>query len=65
VIAAGRLAWSIRSTFCFSLGIGVASVLAGLTVSFYADLAPGGAIVLLAAGITVLTLAVGAASARH
>jgi zinc transport system permease protein len=65
VIAAGRLAWSIRSTFFFSLGIGVASVLAGLTVSYYADLAPGGAIVLLAAGITVLTLAVGAASARH
>ena len=56
VIAAGRLAWSIRSTFLLSLGIGVVSVVAGLTVSYYADLAPGGAIVLLAAGVTVAAI---------
>jgi zinc transport system permease protein len=59
VIAAGRLAASIRSTIAFSMGIGLASVLAGLTLSYYADLAPGGAIVLLAAAVTVTTLAVG------
>jgi zinc transport system permease protein len=64
VIAAGRLAWSIRSTFLLSLGIGLASVLAGLTVSYYADLAPGGAIVLLAAAATVVAIAGRAAIAR-
>jgi zinc transport system permease protein len=64
VIAAGRLAWSIRSTFLLSLGIGVVSVLAGLTVSYYADLAPGGAIVLLAAAATVVAIAGRAAIAR-
>jgi zinc transport system permease protein len=56
VIAAGRIAWSVRSTFALSLGIGLASVLAGLTASYYGDLAPGGAIVLLAAAITVLAI---------
>jgi zinc transport system permease protein len=64
VIAAGRIAWSIRSTFALSLGIGLASVLAGLIVSYYGDLAPGGAIVLLAAAITVLAIAGRAVFAR-
>jgi zinc transport system permease protein len=64
VISAGRLAWSIRSTFLLSLGIGLASVLAGLTVSYYADLAPGGAIVLLAAAATVVAIAGRAAVTR-
>jgi zinc transport system permease protein len=64
VIAAGRLAWSIRSTLLISMAIGVGSVIAGLTISYYADLAPGGAIVLLAAGVTVCTLAGRAAAAR-
>jgi zinc transport system permease protein len=64
VIAAGRIAWSIRSTFGLSLGIGLASVLAGLTVSYYGDLAPGGAIVLLAAAMTVLAIAGRAIFAR-
>jgi zinc transport system permease protein len=64
VIAAGRIAWSIRSTFALSLGIGLASVLAGLTISYYGDLAPGGAIVLLAAAITVLAIAGQAILAR-
>jgi ABC-type Mn2+/Zn2+ transport system permease subunit len=39
-------------------------VLAGLTVSYYADLAPGGAIVLLAAGFTVAAVTGRAAVAR-
>jgi zinc transport system permease protein len=55
VIAASRVAWSIRSTVVLAMGIGVASVLAGLTISYYADLAPGGAIVLTAAAAVVVT----------
>jgi zinc transport system permease protein len=54
VIAASRIAWSVRSAILLSMGIGVGSVFAGLTVSYYADLAPGGAIVLVAAGCFVL-----------
>jgi zinc transport system permease protein len=48
VIAASRIAWSIASTIFLSMGIGVLAVFAGLTVSYYADLAPGGVIVLFA-----------------
>jgi zinc transport system permease protein len=54
VIAAGRVAWSVRSTIVVACAIGLASVLAGLTISYYADLAPGGAIVLVAAGSFLL-----------
>jgi zinc transport system permease protein len=49
VIAAGRVAWSIASTMLIAVAIGLASVVVGLTVSYYADLAPGGVIVLAAA----------------
>jgi len=49
VIAASRVAWSLRSTILIAMGIGVAAVLAGLTIAYYADLAPGGVIVLVAA----------------
>jgi zinc transport system permease protein len=54
VIAASRIAWSIRSTIVLSTAIGLASVLAGLTLAYYANLAPGGAIVLTAAAAFVL-----------
>jgi zinc transport system permease protein len=54
VIAASRVAWSIRSTLVIAMAIGVASVVVGLTVSYYGDLAPGGAIVLVAAGAFVV-----------
>ncbi len=54
VIAAGRIAWSIRSTMLIAIGIGFASAIVGLTIAYYADLAPGGAIVLVAAGSFVL-----------
>ena len=50
VIAAGRIAWSVRSTIGLSMLIGLGSVFAGLFVSYYGDLAPGGAIVLVASG---------------
>jgi zinc transport system permease protein len=54
VIAAGRVAWSVRSTIVIAIGIGLASVVVGLTASYYADLAPGGTIVLAAAGAFVV-----------
>ncbi len=49
VMAASRLAWSLRSTLVLAMAIGLASVLAGLTTAYYGDLPPGGTIVLLAA----------------
>ena len=50
VTAASRLAWSMRSTLLLGMAIGFVCVMAGLSVSYYADLPPGGTIVLLAAG---------------
>ena len=64
VSAAGRLAWSMRSTLVFSMAIGLGSALAGLTVSYYADLPPGGTIVLVAATVYLGTLALSAARGR-
>ena len=54
VTAASRVAWSVRSTLLLSMAVGVGSVLVGLTVSYYANLAPGGAIVLIAAAAYVV-----------
>ena len=51
VIAAQRIAWSLRSTIGLSIALGLGSVLAGLTVSYYADLPPGGTIVLTATAL--------------
>jgi zinc transport system permease protein len=63
VIAASRIAWSMRSTILLAMAIGLASVLAGLSVAYYADLPPGGTIVLLAAGAFVLASAASAVRA--
>jgi zinc transport system permease protein len=49
VIAASRIAWSMRSTILLGMGIGLGSVLAGITIAYYADLPPGGTTVLVAA----------------
>src|SRR5919197_1546714 len=49
VSAASRVAWSMRSTLVLSMAVGLASALVGLTLSYYADLPPGGTIVLVAA----------------
>jgi ABC-type Mn2+/Zn2+ transport system permease subunit len=38
-----------------AIGIGLGSVFVGLTAAYYANLAPGGAIVLVAAGAFALT----------
>jgi zinc transport system permease protein len=39
----------MRSTLLLAVAVGLASALAGLTISYYADLPPGGTIVLVAA----------------
>jgi len=64
VSAAGRVAWSMRSTFVLSLAIGLASTLVGLSISYYADLPPGGTIVLVAAAAFVVGLAAGVSRGR-
>ena len=58
VIAAQRVAWSLRSTMGLSVAIGLGSVLTGLTVSYYANLPPGGTIVLTATGLFLLAAGV-------
>jgi len=65
VIASGRVAWSMRSSIVIAMGIGLASVFAGLTLAYYADLPPGGAIVLVAAAAFVVTSVVDAARRRR
>jgi zinc transport system permease protein len=64
VIAAQRLAWSLRSTLALSSLIGLGAVLAGLTIAYYADLPPGGTIVLLAAAVAVVASFTGAVPRR-
>jgi zinc transport system permease protein len=61
VIAASRIAWSLRSTMLLSMVLGLASVLAGITIAYYADLPPGGTTVLLAAASVLVAEAVSAA----
>jgi zinc transport system permease protein len=64
VIAATRVAWSLRSTLLLGMAIGLASVLGGLTISYYADLPPGGTVVLFAAASFVATSALQAVCFR-
>jgi zinc transport system permease protein len=64
VSAAGRIAWSMRSTLFLSMGIGLAAALAGLSISYYADLPPGGTIVLVAAVVYLVALATSTARGR-
>jgi zinc transport system permease protein len=64
VIAANRVAWSLRSTFGLSMAFGFASVIAGLVISYYADTPPGGTIVLVAAGAFAVCAAWSAFSRR-
>jgi zinc transport system permease protein len=60
VVAAQRIAWSLRSTIAISIGFGLASVLVGLTVSYYGNLPPGGTIVLTGTGFFLLASAAAA-----
>jgi zinc transport system permease protein len=64
VVAAMRVAWSMLSALTLAMTIGLASVLAGLTVSYYADLPPGGTIVLVAAGSFAVASAIEAVRSR-
>lgn len=64
VSAASRVAWSMRSALVLSTIIGLASALAGLTVSYYADLPPGGTIVLVAAGAYIACILAGVLRGR-
>lgn len=58
VIAATRLAWSMGSTIVLSTALGLATVLGGLTIAYYADIPPGGTIVLLATAAFAVASAV-------
>ena len=53
VSAAMNVAWSMWSALMLSIAAGLISVLAGLTLAYYADLPPGGTIVLVAAGFVL------------
>lgn len=64
VIAAQRVAWSLRSTMGLSVAIGLASVMAGLTASYYGNLPPGGTIVLTAAGFFLVAAGLETVRAR-
>ena len=64
VSAASRVAWSMRSTFVLSIAAGLASALCGLTISYYADLPPGGTIVLVAAAFYLVALVGGSVRGR-
>jgi zinc transport system permease protein len=54
VIAASRVASSMRATILLGMAIGLGSVLTGITVAYYADLPPGGTTVLVAAATVLL-----------
>jgi zinc transport system permease protein len=59
-VATGRMiARSFRATVWWSVGIGVASVVLGLTAARHWDLAPGGSIVLVAAAIFAIVAPIG------
>jgi zinc transport system permease protein len=64
VSAASRVAWSMRSAFFLSIAVGLVSALAGLTIAYYADVPPGGTIVLVAAGAFAVALASSALRGR-
>jgi zinc transport system permease protein len=60
VIAGGRLAWSMASTVVLSMLIGLGSVLAGITIAYYADFPPGATTVLVAAAAALVAMPLGA-----
>jgi zinc transport system permease protein len=64
VTAATRIAGSMRATLGLAAGIGLASVLGGLTIAYYGDAPPGATIVLLAASAFVLASGVQAVRTR-
>jgi zinc transport system permease protein len=59
VAAAMRVAWSLSSALSLSVAAGLLSVLCGLTLAYYADLPPGGTIVLTAAALVLVATVTG------
>lgn len=53
-----QIARSFKQTFIYSISFGILSVLIGLVVSFYGDLAPGGTIVLSSVVLLFIVLSV-------
>lgn len=64
VAAAARVAASYRATMALASAIGAASSVLGLTASFYADVAPGAAIVAVAIALYVVAGAADAVRSR-
>jgi zinc transport system permease protein len=60
VIAAGRIAWSMASTVVLAMAVGLGSVLAGITIAYYADFPPGATTVLVATAVALVAMPVGA-----
>ncbi|MDV2583561.1 metal ABC transporter permease, partial [Alkalibacillus haloalkaliphilus] len=56
VAASIRIAKGFKQTIFFSILFGEISVLGGLFIAYYLDLAPGGTIVMIAVFILVLTI---------
>ncbi len=65
VIAAGRIARSMLQTLGLAVVTGLGAVVGGLTLSYYADLPPGGTIVLVAAGLFLVASVGGAVASRR
>ncbi|GAA1751104.1 MULTISPECIES: metal ABC transporter permease [Streptomonospora] len=59
VAAAQQLSRSFRITLALAVAIGVVSALGGLSTAYYADVAPGAAIVLLTLAVFAAAVAVG------
>ena len=57
VAAATRVAWSMRSTILLAMLIGLTSAVTGIATAYYANLPPGGTIVLVAAAAYVVASA--------
>jgi hypothetical protein len=60
VIAAGRVAWSMASTVVLAMVVGLGSVLAGITIAYYADFPPGATTVLVATAAALVAMPLGA-----
>jgi len=60
VIAAGRVAWSMASTVVLAMAVGLISVLAGITIAYYADFPPGATTVLVATAVALVAMPLGA-----
>ncbi|MEV2275068.1 metal ABC transporter permease [Nocardiopsis sp. NPDC049922] len=65
VAAAQQLSRSFRVTMALAVVIGLVSSLGGLTTAFYADLAPGATIVILALAVFCVAVAVGGLLGRR